>query len=228
MTDAAIEPAYKKRVSYHGTLLAGFATLAATLLVMGNISTKETIEQRLAEDLQASLSQVIPASIHENNLLDNRISIPHDGSEIVVYQGIKDQKTTAVAFSVSGQGYAGEISMIMGVNANGEILGVRVLAHKETPGLGDKIEVEKDDWIYSFDGLSLKKLAGEKWKVKKDGGEFDQFSGATITPRAIVKAVKEGLDLFNLRRNDFLFLEKSKTIKEQTSENTSKGDSNES
>lgn len=203
-TDKAEIPAYKKHVGYQGVLLGIFATLAAAMLVAGNLSTSETIELRLAEDLQASLSQVLPDSIHDNNLLDNRINIQHGDKEVVVYQGIKKGQTTAVAYSVSGQGYAGEIKLIMGIKANGEILGVRILSHAETPGLGDKIEVEKDDWMYSFDGLSLKNLAKEKWNVKKDGGEFDQFSGATITPRAVVKAVKQGLDLFNQYREELL------------------------
>jgi electron transport complex protein RnfG len=197
MTDSPKEPAFKKRVGYHGTLLAAFSFLAATLLIMGNIGTRDAIEQRIAEDLQASLGQVIPATIHDNDLLKNRVIIKHQDKEIVAYQGIKNNKTTSIAYNVSGQGYAGEISLIMGVNADGEVLGVRVLSHTETPGLGDKIEVEKDDWIYSFDGLSFKKLSEEKWKVKKDGGIFDQFSGATITPRIIVKAIHRALTEIN-------------------------------
>lgn len=218
MTEQAMEPAYKKRVGYQGTLLGGFATLAATLLVMGNISTFDTIELRVAEDLQASLRQVVPDALHENNLLDNRISIKHQNKEVVVYQGIKDDKTTAVAYGISGQGYAGEISLIMGINAEGEILGVRVLSHAETPGLGDKIEAEKDDWIFRFDGLSFNKLAEDKWKVKKDGGEFDQFSGATITPRAVVKAIKEGMDMFHQHRGELLASIKPVTVDKTTTE----------
>ena len=208
MTEQAKEPAYRKRVGYHGALLGGFATFAATMLLIGNISTEAVIEQRLAEDLQASLSQVIPASMHENNLLNNRVHIQHEGKEVVIYQGIKNDKTTAVAYRVSSQGYAGEIAMIMGVNAQSEILGVRVISHSETPGLGDKMEVAKDDWIFSFNGLSFKKLNKNQWKVKKDGGSFDQFSGATITPRAIVKAIRQGLELFNQHRQKLLYIEK--------------------
>ena len=208
MTEQAKEPAYRKRVGYHGALLGGFATIAATMLLMGNISTQAVIEQRLAEDLQASLSQVIPASLHENNLLDNLISIQYHDRDVTVYQGIKNDKTTAVAYSVSSQGYAGEIVLMMGVNAEGEVLGVRVISHAETPGLGDKMEVAKDDWIFSFNGLSFKKLAKDKWKVKKDGGNFDQFSGATITPRAVVKAIKQGLELFSQYREKLLYIEK--------------------
>lgn len=205
------EPAYKKWASYQGVLLGGFATLAAALLVLGNIATSDAIALRLAEDLQSSLSQVIPAELHDNDLLDNRLSIEHDGGEVIVYQAIKENKATALAYSVSGQGYAGEIKLIMGINALGEMLGVRVVSHSETPGLGDKMEAEKDDWIFSFNGLSFKKLEEDLWKVKKDGGSFDQFSGATITPRAIVKAVKQGLQMFHQHKEQLLAVEAEAT-----------------
>ena len=208
MTEQALEPAYKKRVGYQGMLLGGFATLAATLLVMGDLSTHDTIDQRLAEDLQQSLRQVIPDATHDNNLLDNMVTVKHKDQTIVAYQGVRNDQATAVAYSISGQGYAGEIKLIMGINAQGEVLGVRVLSHAETPGLGDKIEEAKSNWIYSFDGLSLTKLSEAEWHVKKDGGVFDQFSGATITPRAVVGAVKTGLDIFNQHRGQLLAVEK--------------------
>ncbi|MGB5277969.1 MAG: electron transport complex subunit RsxG [Gammaproteobacteria bacterium] len=201
---APLEPAYRKRVSYQGGLLGGFATLAAALIVMGNIATYDTIALRNAEDLQRSLSHVIPADVHDNDLLEDPLTLEHEGKDVIVYRGTRMLKTKAVAFIVSAQGYSGEISMIMGIDQNGEILGVRILSHAETPGLGDKIEVEKDAWVYSFDGLSLAKVPQEKWKVKKDGGIFDQFTGATITPRAVVKAAREGLQLFSQHRGELL------------------------
>lgn len=197
---AVAEPSYRKRVGYQGGLLGMFATLAAALLVGGNVATHDAIEQRKAEDLQHSLAQVIPDGIHDNNLLDDKLILKHQEKEVVVYRGLTGNKVAAVAYGVSEQGYSGEISLIMGVNRNGEILGVRIISHTETPGLGDKIEVEKDDWVYSFDGLSLDRLPEEQWAVKKDGGAFDQFSGATITPRAVVRAVKQGLILFDEHR----------------------------
>lgn len=218
MTEQVNKVTNKKQVGYQGILLGGFATLATTLLVMGNFITHDTIEQRIAEDLQASLRQVIPKNLHDNNLLDNPLNIKQDDKIIVAYQAIKNNQVKALAYSVSGQGYAGEIKLIMGINANAEVLGVRVLSHAETPGLGDKIEVEKNDWIYSFDGLSFNKLAEEKWKVKKDGGVFDQFSGATITPRAVVKAVKQGVRLFIRHRDEFLAFDTADINKENNIE----------
>ena len=108
---------------------------------------------------------------------------------------------TGVAYEIFGSGYAGEIRLMMGVDASGKVLGVRVLAHKETPGLGDKIEVKKGDWIERFSGLSLGNPPVERWKVKKDGGQFDQFAGATITPRGVVAAIRRGLEFFSANRD---------------------------
>ena len=201
---APVEPSYRKRIGYQGGLLGGFATLAAALLVIGNAATFDAIEQRKAEDLQSSLGQVIPDDLHDNNLLDDTLVLQHEGEEVVFYRGMNGPKVTAVAYNVSQPGYSGEIFLIMAVNRNGQILGVRTISHTETPGLGDKIEVEKDDWVLGFDGLSFDKLPESQWAVKKDGGEFDQFTGATITPRAVVRAVKHGLKLFHQNTTSLL------------------------
>jgi electron transport complex protein RnfG len=186
-------------------MLGGFAMAAAAFLVIGNIATRDAIEQRRAEDLLASLGHVIPAGIHNNDLLENPIDLEDSaGKPIRAYRALDGLDVTGVAFQVTGQGYAGDISLILGVNARGEILGTRVLAHAETPGLGDKIEASRDDWILGFNGLSLEDPAPDRWAVKKDGGSFDQFTGATITPRAVVKAVKEGLQFFQAHRDTLL------------------------
>lgn len=196
------EPGYRKRVGYQAGLLGGFATLAAALLIVGNNSTHEAIAERHAEDLLESLSQVLPDTLHDNNLLDNALIIEDaDGTPITIYRAIKAQHLTGLAWRVTGQGYAGAIQLLLGVRPNGELLGVRVLAHAETPGLGDKIEVQKDDWILDFDGRSLANTPSPEWQVQKDGGRFDQFSGATITPRAVVKAVHRGLEFFATHRD---------------------------
>ncbi len=199
------EPAYRQRIAYHATLLGGFATLAATLLLLGNLSTRAPIEKRLAEDMLASLSQVIPPGVHDNNLLDD-VMIFSDKAEdaLKVYQAKKGNSVTAVAFGITAQGYAGDIKMVLGIGRDGNILGVRVLTHAETPGLGDRIEVKKSDWILGFNGLSLNNTPASHWHVKKDGGRFDQFSGATITPRGVVKAIKEGLDFFTANKSVLL------------------------
>ena len=199
------ERTHCKRASYQAGLLGGFTMIAAALLVMGNIATRDTIEMRRAEDLLASLDQVIPASIHDNDLLANPLDLPlASGETLTVYRARKESEVTGVAYPLSAQGYGGSIDLILGLNADGKILGVRALAHAETPGLGDKIDVSRDDWIQGFDGLSLDNPPAERWAVKKDGGDFDQFSGATITPRAVVGSVKKGLELFRENKDALL------------------------
>lgn len=195
--------AFRQSVAYAALLLGGFASLATVLLVLGNLGTHEAIELRHQEDLQESLSEVIPAEHYDNNLLDAPLGLQDaTGQVVTVYRGKLDDKINALAWEVSSQaGYSGEIRLLMSMNANGEILGVRVLSHAETPGLGDKIEVSKDDWILQFNGLSLGNPPLEKWKVDKDGGQFDSFSGATITPRAVLQALEGGLVFYRDNRD---------------------------
>jgi electron transport complex protein RnfG len=202
---AKAAPRYREYPGYQAGLLGGFALIAAALLVMGNLATRDAIEQRRAEDLLASLDQVIPPAIHDNDLLENPLDLPlASGETVAVYRALKGNEVAGVAYPLSTQGYGGSIELILGLSARGEILGVRALAHAETPGLGDKIDVSRDHWILGFDGLSLGNPPIERWAVKKDGGDFDQFSGATITPRAVVGALKEGLVLFRERKDTLL------------------------
>ena len=195
-------PSYRQRVGYQAMLLGGFATFASVFLVSGNIATRDAIAERHREDLLQSLSQVIPSDLYDNNLLDNTLEVsdPQDHS-ITIYRAFKNAQVSALAWEISEQGFADEIRMIIGVNTDGEVLGVRVISHAETPGLGDKIEEKKSDWIFDFNGLSLGNPPLEQWKVKKDGGRFDAFSGATITPRAVVKGITDGLQFFKANRS---------------------------
>lgn len=189
-------------LTYQALLLGGFCLLGSALLSFGDVKTKDAIELRLAEDLKASLQQVIPQQYYDNDLLKDTLLID---SETLVYLAKKDGKVSAVAFMVTtNRGYSGAIKSIIGIDKDGQVLGVRVITHAETPGLGDKIEEAKSDWILSFNGHSLTDLIEAQWKVKKDGGTFDQFSGATITPRAVVGSVYEGLQFFNQHRDELL------------------------
>lgn len=181
----------------HALILGTFCLGFAVLLALTNLATSDAIAARAIEDRQASLGQVIPTAIHDNNpVLDTMALTDADGRELTVYRALKGGRVTGVAYEIFGTGYAGKIKLMLGVDTEGRALGVRVLAHKETPGLGDWIDTKKGDWILQFDGLSLGNPPIEKWKVKKDGGKFDQFSGATITPRGVVGAIREGLELF--------------------------------
>ena len=191
-------PQYRQRVGYQAGLLGGFALVAAALLVMGDIATRDAIAEREAEDLLASLAQVIPPALHDNDLLADTLVLANDTADgaLTVYRARQGFDVTAVAFSVTGKGYAGPIEILLGIDPAGRVLGARVLSHTETPGLGDKIEIARNDWITSFDGRSLGDPPAAEWAVKRDDGIFDQFSGATVTPRAVVQAIRGGLETF--------------------------------
>ena len=181
----------------HAGILGGFCLGFGIVLAITYIVTADAIQQRADDDKRTSLDQVIPAGIHDNNPLADTVTLPgHEGKPVTVFRATRGHKVTALAYEIVGSGYGGEVRLMLGVDAEGRVLGVRPLAHKETPGLGDKIEPAKTDWISRFTGLSLGNPPVEKWKVKKDGGQFDQFSGATITPRGVVGAIRGGLEFF--------------------------------
>ncbi|TCK08331.1 electron transport complex subunit RsxG [Marinobacterium mangrovicola] len=198
MTTTPIIPSYTRGIGYQAGLLGGMAMLVSIILMLGEHGTREDIQARMEEDRQAMLSQVLPASLYDNNPLESTTKLDGNpfGGDPTVFLASKDGQLTGAAFEVIGQGYSGDIIVLIGINANGELTGVRTIAHAETPGLGDKIEIAKNDWVTSFNGFSLENLSEKQWAVKKDGGEFDQFTGATITPRAVVGAVHEGLQVF--------------------------------
>ena len=200
----------RPQLRYQTSVLAGFALLAAILLGFADLATRGVILLRQQEDLQANLAQVVPAEYHDNNLLADSIIVNSVDAKLgteqtEVYLAKKHGEVTAVCFKfIAPDGYAGPITLVMGVDSNGEILGVRVISHVETPGLGDKIEISKSKWILSFNGKSLDNVTLEQWTVKKDGGIYDQFSGATITPRKVVQAIRRGLDFYRNHQAELL------------------------
>ncbi len=200
----------RPQLHFQTGVLAGFALLAAILLGLADLATRGVIEHRLQEDLQANLEQVVPADLHDNDLLADSVILDSSSAKLgadqtEVYLAKKLGEITAVCFKfIAPDGYAGPISLVMGLDRNGEILGVRVIAHLETPGLGDKIEITKSKWVLSFNGKSLDNLTLEQWTVKKDGGTFDQFSGATITPRKVVQAIRRGLEFYRSHQVELL------------------------
>ncbi|MDH2917420.1 MAG: electron transport complex subunit RsxG [Gallionella sp.] len=191
------------KLGYQGILLGGVALLTSAALAYAASITEADIKAAEAADLKQSLTQVLPGE-YENDLLKDTIALPGKEGEVLVYRGRRAGNVEAVVYRVVGHGYAGNIVCVMGVSREGKILGVRVISHKETPGLGDKIEPAKSDWIHSFEGKWLGEPLAEKWAVKKDGGVFDQFAGATITPRGVVNAVKGGLEFFEANRTALL------------------------
>ena len=196
---------WRERPYYHTVLLGAVALLTGALISGSDYLTRSAIDQRRLEDLQVTLEQVIPAALHDNVLTEDTITVRDGEREVTVYQARREGKVQAVCYQVTASGYGSTtMFIIMGVDRDGKVLGVRVTSHAETPGLGDKVERKRSDWILSFDGRSLGDPPLERWGVKKDGGIFDQFTGATITPRAVVKAVKGGLEFFAANRAQLL------------------------
>ena len=147
---------------------------------------------------------VVLTGQYDNDLLKDTLTLNGPNGEVTVYRARKAGQVEALVYKVSGNGYAGAVDCIMGIDRTGKITGVRVIKHRETPGLGDKIEAAKSRWIFAFEGKYLGDPPADKWGVKKDGGVFDQFAGATITPRGVVKAVKGGLEFFEKNRAQLL------------------------
>jgi electron transport complex protein RnfG len=192
----------REKIGYQPLLLGVVALLASAALAVVSDATSPAIAAAEAKDLRDSLSEVLPAGMADNDFLKDTVNLERDGKTITVYRARQSGEIKAALFKVAERGYSGEIQVLMAVDMDGRTLGVRVLKHTETPGLGDKIEVKKDDWVLDFNGKSLTDPTEDKWAVKKDNGVFDQFAGATITPRAVVKAVKGGLSFFAARKND--------------------------
>ena len=179
-----------KTSSKYGLLL-GFIALLCSAISMGiYLLTKDKIEAEIAQQQRQLLLEVIPQQYFDNDLMASCKS--HENKQIdKICTAVKQEQITAYAIEATApDGYAGKIRLLIGMTPTGEILGVRVLAHQETPGLGDKIETKISNWILSFNDKQINQDNLTDWAVKKDGGKFDQFAGATITPRAVVNQVK--------------------------------------
>ena len=205
MTESIGKPA----VLSAGALLL-VAVIGTALLTAVYHLTAERISEEERRVVQRQLTQILPADEYDNVLLDDRFSFTDEarfprGQTVVAYRARRGGQPVAVILRFRAvDGYNGDIQLLAGIRADGSLSGVRVISHKETPGLGDDIEIEKSDWVRGFDGKSLTRPFAAGWAVKKDGGEFDQFTGATITPRAVVKAVRLALEYFE-NSGDTLF-----------------------
>lgn len=182
-----------KITSRYGILL-GFIALLCTIISAGIFFlTKDKIDAVIAAQQRELLLQVIPQDYFNNNLLESAV-IPQDKNlEGIqkIYFAKKDGNVSAYAYETTApDGYSGDIRLLVGLDPKGEVLGVRVIEHHETPGLGDKIERRISNWILGFTNQPINEHNLSEWAVKKDGGKFDQFSGATITPRAVVNQTK--------------------------------------
>lgn len=185
-----------------------FAVITGGTIALTQALTEDRIQEQAARAEAEALFEIIPESEHNNPLLKDTVTLPagdhvNGGEPLTAWVARRGELPIGLIMPVvAPDGYSGTIRLLLGVNLKGTVLGVRVISHRETPGLGDKIETKKSDWVYSFNGRSLGDPEPEQWAVKKDGGEFDQFTGATITPRAIVGAMKEALVYFRENRAD--------------------------
>ena len=197
-------------------LLGFFAVLGTALVAVTHEATVERIAENQRRALLEKLYQLIPVDEIDNDMLADTVNVSNPellgAKQTKVYIGRKNNLPVAAVFeSVAPDGYSGTINLLIAVRLDGTLGGVKVVSHRETPGLGDKIDEEKSDWIGGFAGKSLLSPQESRWKVKRDGGEFDQFTGATITPRAIVKAAKNTL-LFYRNNQEMLFKIKADNV----------------
>ncbi|MGL5037642.1 MAG: electron transport complex subunit RsxG [Aeromonas sp.] len=190
-----------KSMRRNGLILAAFALGCTSLVVLTFELTRTTIAKQQQYEKQQTLAMLLPAGSYDNDLLascklvTSRKYLGSDQPQALYTASKKGAVTGYALEAIAPDGYSGAIRIVTGFDAKGTITAVRVLAHHETPGLGDKIELKKSNWINSFVGKFLSPTNATQWAVKKDGGEFDAFTGATITPRAVVKAVKNVLTL---------------------------------
>lgn len=185
-----------------------FAVIGTALLALTYELTRDPIAQSVEAEKLKLVTQIAPVSSYDNDIIKSSDVLAPDellGNDetTVAYVGrLKGQPSIVVIEAVAPDGYGGKIYLIIAIHNDGRIGGVRVISHKETPGLGDYIEIAKNKWITEFDGVSLESVKDSGWKVKKDGGSFDYMAGATITPRAVVKAVHKALEYFALHRDE--------------------------
>lgn len=192
-------------------LILGLVTfLASGLLILSELATHDKIEEQKKALLLKSLESLIPQELHNNDLTQSTIelfetdTLGHRKSTLA-YVGLKDNKVSAIALPVTSRtGYSGDIELMVGIKINGQITYVKILEQHETPGLGDLVLENKSNWIQQFPDTSLETTGEENWDVKKDGGSFDQITGATITPRAIVAAIKKALQYHQSNKDIYL------------------------
>lgn len=203
----------KQSIKNNGLALAGYAAICTLLVALIDHLTEDKIAHQQQQLLLQTLSSVMPADRYDSALTEHCILVtdkeylgndkPHQ-----LFLAFKNgQPQGAIVEATAPDGYSGSIQLMVGVSLSGEITGVNVIKHKETPGLGDKIEARKSDWLAGFVGKYVKDVDDKRWAVKKDNGMFDQFTGATITPRAVVQAVKKAA-LYLKQNQTTLFAQK--------------------
>ncbi len=203
-------PSIVHSINRNALALAVFAVITVGIVALTHVSTRDQIKLAQQAALENSLYQLIPKASHTNNMLKDIAWIKHpllatDKEKAAYLARVNASPYAAVLQVTAPEGYGGKIQLLVGIYYDGTLAGVRLVPpHNETPGLGDGIELKKSDWMLGFNGKSLNNPHPDRWQVRKDGGEFDQFTGATITPRAVVKAVYNALKYFE-QNKDYLF-----------------------
>lgn len=189
----------QQAIGRNAIMLGCFAALTTGVIAATYLGTKDQIAEQIRRAQEKALLEIVPRERHDNQMLEATVSVSDKkwlelADSQNAYVATAAGEAVAIIIPVRApDGYSGAIDMLVGVNIDGSIAGVRIVRHAETPGLGDKIELKKSDWVLSFDGKSLGNPGESGWAVKKDKGEFDQFTGATITPRAVTSAVHKAL-----------------------------------
>ena len=210
MKDADLQKSLLKSVTRNSLSLGLFAMFTVGLISLTYVLTQERIADQIRAYEARALMEILPPGTHDNVLLDSKVTLQASVQlgtlrEREAYVAYKSGKAVAVIMPViAPDGYNGRIEMLVGINSDGSIAGVRAITHRETPGLGDKINTNVTDWIMGFNGKSLGNPSPSNWAVRKDGGEFDQFAGATITPRAVVASVYRALEYFKANKKHLL------------------------
>lgn len=217
----------------NGAILAGFALVTTGLIAITYEGTKERIQLEQEKQLLSVLNELVPESKHTNELHVDCIVVQSPAflgstdDKRIFRARMGEQDVAALIETIAPNGYSGEIKMVVAVSLEGQSLGARVIEHKETPGLGDKVDLRVSNWILSFTDVPFSGEEDKRWQVKKDGGQFDQFTGATITPRAVVQAIKNTLGYYAVNR-DMIFNAPSNCVSaESTSSVESELQSNE-
>ena len=195
-----------------GTTLALIAAICTALVAATYELTTERIAANEKAWLEESLQPALAGVIYDTEVSESRlvISSPHElpgSDEALIYRVYFDEQPVAALFAVTARnGFSGPIRILLGVDFDGVVTGLRILQHRETPGLGDKIVSARSDWVYQFDGRSIGDPDVSGWAIRGDGGEFDQLTGASITPRAVVKAMRDTLIYYEAHRDEIFSL----------------------
>lgn len=199
----------------NGVTLAAIAAVCTTLVATTYHLTKDRIAANEQAFLERKLAPVLGSIAFEGGISESKrlVSAPHGlpgREDALIYRVYSDGQPVAALFAVTApDGYAGPIRILLGIDVNGVVTGLRILEHRETPGLGDRIEDSKSDWVHQFAGKSLRDPLLEDWSIRRDGGEFDQLSGASVTPRAVINAVRDTLLYFDANREQVFTIDDS-------------------